>query len=110
MVGEDFPLLVTRMKVLAQTGASMTCCSSSEFFGHLTEDNFALVILCHSLQDDVGRRVIQETRRRWPTARVLQMTSLYDRHDGAGADDLTTSNPMTLLKHVTELLRLSKDL
>ena len=107
LVGEDFHLLASRAALLSKTGARVTCCNTAEFADHLGTEKYALVVLCHSLRQDVGSGIAGEAHKRWPTIRVLQVVSTYNRpaHLPAGVDGSTPADPGKVLEHVIELLR-----
>jgi DNA-binding NtrC family response regulator len=106
LVGDDFALLASRAAVLARTGANVTCCNSREFTQDLGRDGFGLVVVCHSLHGDTGCRIIKESNRRWPKARVIKVLGM----DGKSVpcechvDAVTDPEPKKLLEHVSGLL------
>ena len=107
LVGDDFPLLASRAAVLARTGANVTCCSSVEYAQDLGRDGFGLVVVCHSLDADTGCRIIQETKLRWPKARIIKVAGLDGKSVSCECrvDAVTDPEPKKLLEHVSGLLK-----
>ncbi|MDP9052113.1 MAG: hypothetical protein M3O31_15545 [Acidobacteriota bacterium] len=79
LIGEDIQLLESHAITLALTGASVTCCLSSELDLHQRREMFDLVVLCHTLESAIRRSLIAaEIYRRWPDAFILRIV----RRDG----------------------------
>jgi hypothetical protein len=73
LVGENFALLAPRAAILAKMVSNITCCDPSEFAQMAIRENFALVILCHSLSQEDLSFIASEARRRWPQSRLLHI-------------------------------------
>lgn len=74
LIGEDLTVLEGRAAALAITGASVTCCTSSELENDFGSGMFDLVILCHTIQPGFKRSSLTaEIFRRWPQAPILQV-------------------------------------
>jgi hypothetical protein len=73
LVGGSFALLAPRAAILAKTASHVTCCSPSEFVQMAIREDFALVVLCHSLSPEDLFFIASEARRRWPQSRVLHI-------------------------------------
>jgi hypothetical protein len=106
IVGDDFHLLATRAAILSKTGSKVTCCNASEFADHLGNDSFGLVVLCHTLAEDTRDRIVGDTHRRWPNARLLEVASLVQRRYVREVDAETASEPGKLLENACRLLNL----
>lgn len=106
LVGEDFALLATRAAVLAKTVSNITCCNPSEFFEQLPRDEFALVVLCHSLSDDLLISIAAEIHRRWPQARIVYLSKNMARSLPLerNVDAHATADPRKLVDTVAVLL------
>jgi hypothetical protein len=106
LVGEDFALLATRAAVLAKTASNITCCNPSEFFEQLPRDEFALVVLCHSLSDDLLVSIAAEIHRRWPQARIVYLSKNMAQPLPVERDvtALATADPRKLADTVAVLL------
>jgi hypothetical protein len=81
LIGEQPSLLAARAKILAETGARITCCDMNQLRGVLWDRDFDLVILCYTLLESGVQRscVISDVYRRWPRASVLQMVVGYGK-------------------------------
>ena len=105
LVGADLHLLHTRAAVLARTGADVAICQASELTT-LAHEDFHLVTLCHTLNEDTRRSVTTAARTQWPNARILQVFSSL-REPAAPptlADDTAPADPAELLAHTRQLL------
>lgn len=80
LIGEDSALLDARADALKRTGTTVTCCHAGELDLHPWNEQYDLVILCHTLKSGVERSlIVAEIYRRWPQARVLQVVTGYGR-------------------------------
>jgi hypothetical protein len=73
LVGGNFALLAPRAAVLAKMVSNVTCCNPSEFGQMPVHEEFALVVLCHSLDEEDLLHIAFEVRQRWPRSRLLHI-------------------------------------
>jgi hypothetical protein len=108
LIGEQPSLLATRANILAKTGVSVTCCDINQLNVLLRNENFDLVILCHTLLRSGVQRscVISDIYRRWPQASILQVVGGYgDRAAETGLDtSLMWRAPGELVQTAVKLL------
>jgi hypothetical protein len=112
LVGEDAHLLDTRAAILEQTGAAATCCPPSAITEHPEWEDFALVVLCHTIHD--AKKLGEEIHRRWPEVPVLQVLTSYgapspinwhvDATSAATHPGDLVEVAKVLLRHSTEVL------
>jgi DNA-binding response OmpR family regulator len=108
MVGMDLQLLASRAAVLSKVEAAVICCSPAGFTTDLNEDNFDLIVICHTLDGSMGRKIIEESRYRWPGARTLQVLSIQGSPLDSSADELTPCDPLRLIAAVAKILKLDR--
>jgi CheY-like chemotaxis protein len=107
LVGQDFRLLATRAAVLAKTDASVVCCNALEAMKLLESENFALVVLCHSLAEAQAAQITDAVHRRWPKTRVLMVVSNVAQerlYRGVEFDATSLPDPNHLVHRTAELL------
>jgi len=107
LVGDDFRLLATRAALLSKAGVNTVCCNPAEMMRDLQHENFDLVLLCHSLQDEVAKDVTAVARRWWPQAKLLLMVSdLSPRASRAfGCDGVIGAEPTEMMRQTMALLQ-----
>jgi CheY-like chemotaxis protein len=72
LVGDDLPLMATRVAALRRTGADVVPCKPGELVTLVGDEKFDVVVLCAALEEGVQRSVVANAQRRWPQARILQ--------------------------------------
>jgi DNA-binding NtrC family response regulator len=106
LVGDDVHLLASRAAVLASKKMEVVSCSAREVAAHSEGAKFDLIVLCHSLREDLRSATLKTARQRWPGARMLQI--LKDPYQmspvEAGTDAVTSTDPETLIDNVMKLL------
>lgn len=107
LVGDVARFLSIRGEVLSSIGAHVTCCTSAEVFQIMDREEFALVILCHSLDRDMRSALTAAIRQQWPRTRVLEMLLFPDESSLIGCDAHATalaSEPGRLIEIAKALL------
>src|ERR1035438_4607547 len=106
LVGDSLALLAPRAAVLAKMVSNVTCCNPFEFSRMTLCENFALVVLCHSLKEDDLLLIASEARRRWPQARLLHIwekdrqLSPVEQH----VDAIAATEPRRLAETIATML------
>jgi len=105
-IGENVELLRSRALVLEKTGASATYCTVVDFPAHWADRGIGLVVLCHTLEPEERRLILEKVGQRWPAARILQVSRDYgDDVKQAYVDDWVLAwEPEKLLRQAKELL------
>ena len=108
LVGEDLMLLETRAAVLRSTGAEILCADPVSAFAVQQEHECDVVVLCHSLREDICAALAEAVRRHWPKTRILLV--IPERDCGfadarAVVDAISSPEPEQLIQKTAELLR-----
>jgi len=103
LIGEDSHLLETRAALLADE-ANIIGKTPKMLTAAWPDGPFDLVILCHSLDDDVRLKVIRSTRQKWPAAKVLQVEPDFGSILPTEADAVTVATPKQLLRAAKGML------
>ncbi|GAC1420114.1 MAG: hypothetical protein NVSMB62_13790 [Acidobacteriaceae bacterium] len=106
LVGDDSILLATRAAILTRTGAKVVCCPSAECPDHVLDHDVALIILCHTLEDEAAETVASATPRHWPKARLVRLQQGMGRYPAIACDSnvVHLEGPRQLLNHVRGML------
>ena len=107
-VGEDVHLLRSRAAILRKTGGTVVCCSAAESFQLIAEQEFGLIVLCHSVHPADAARITDAAHR--PGAQTMVLLLVADRlvereYSGIQFDSRAFVEPACLLRASTELLR-----
>jgi PleD family two-component response regulator len=106
-VGEDNGLLKTRAEVLRKTGANVLCSSGTAAFKYITEWEFDLIVLCHSVPQQDAERISEAAHRKGSKTLVLLLVSdrVHEQdYDGIGLDGRSFVEPDCLIRSASELL------
>jgi CheY-like chemotaxis protein len=106
-VGEDLDLLKARAGVLRKTGANVLCSSGAAALKFITEWEFDLVVLGHSVRHQDAERITDAAHRSGSKTRVLLLVSgrvQEQKFDGVHLDGRSFVEPDCLIRSVTELL------
>jgi DNA-binding response OmpR family regulator len=108
LIGEDLTLLETRAAVLRSTGAEILCADPVSSFAVQQERECDLVVLCHSLREDICVALAEALRRHWPKTQILLV--IPDRDGGFAeardaVDGVSSTEPERLIQKTAELLR-----
>jgi len=105
-IGENVELLRSRAQVLEKTGASAAYCTPVNFPAHWGDRGIGLVVLCHTLEPEERRLILERIGQRWPAARILQVSSNFgDDVKQACVDGWVLGwEPEKLLRQAKELL------
>jgi DNA-binding NarL/FixJ family response regulator len=107
LVGEDELLQQTRAAVLRTIGADIICSSPDSALVVQEDQNCDLVVLCHSLREPLSASLAETIRSRWPSTRILQVTSsrIWEAAEAVPAvDAISTAEPERLIMRAVELL------
>lgn len=107
LVGEDELLLQTRAAVLRTTGAETLCCRPDSALTAQQDRECEVVILCHSLAEDISSALAESFHVRWPKTRILLMTAtrMWEQADSdAAVDAISSADPERLIQRTAELL------
>lgn len=106
-VGEDFDLLKTRAEVLRRTGANVLCSSGAAAIKYISEWEFDLVVLGHSLRQHDAERITDAAHRSGSKTQVLLLVSGREQEhefDQIDLDGRSFVEPDCLIRSATELL------
>jgi CheY-like chemotaxis protein len=108
LAGSDFRLLETRAAVLAKTGAEVIFRNTKETLGILDQDEFDLVILCHSLPERDAAEIVAKVHEKSPGTRILMVTSrldMYGMRPDSMVDATSLPEPGQLVALASQLLK-----
>lgn len=106
-VGEDFDLLKTRADVLRKTGANVLCSSEAAALKFITEWEFDLVVLGHSVRKEVAQRITDAAHRQGSKTLVLLLVSdrvREQQYDGITLDGRSFVESDCLIRSAVDLL------
>jgi DNA-binding response OmpR family regulator len=93
LAGDDLRLLETRAAVLGKTGSVVRWGSSVEAEFFLREEQFDMLILCHTLSAEQRERLMAFARKRWPKIYILQLVSTtFEEQSADGQNDIKLSS------------------
>jgi DNA-binding NtrC family response regulator len=106
-VGEDTGLLKTRAEVLRKTGANVLCSSGAAALKYITEWEFDLIVLGHSVSQMNAERISEAAHRKG--SKTLVMLLVSDRvgeqeYDGISLDGRSFVEPDCLIRSASDLL------
>jgi hypothetical protein len=106
LVGNDPWLLRTRALLLKRTETEVLTTDPYQFAKNAVNQQFELLVVCHSLDDAARRYVSTEAHRLWPRVRVMQVSDdYYGSNSEPYADDIVPScNPGEFVSHARTLL------
>lgn len=107
LVGEDEMLLHTRAAVLRMTGAEILRSGAASALDMQADRVCDVVVLCHSLREELWVRLAKEIRSGWPKTRILLVSADSVSEQAAtspGLDAVSPSDPDRLVKRTAELL------
>src|SRR5277367_2389373 len=108
LVGEDAMLLKTRAAVLGRIGAEIVCSNSVSALGVQADRECDVVVLCHSLREEVCAALAESLHERWPKTRVLLVVTQREWRPAdawAAVDGTSSTEPERLICRTAELLR-----
>lgn len=106
-VGEDFELLKTRAEVLRKTGANVLCSCGAAALKFMTEWEFDLVVLGHSVRPLDAKRITEAAHRPGSKTQVLLLVpeGVREREfDVVHADARSLVTPDALVQNASALL------
>jgi DNA-binding response OmpR family regulator len=107
LVGEDELIQQIRAAVLRTIGAEIICSSAKSALAIQAAQQCDLVILCHSLPEQLSAALAQSIRVRWPETPILQVASSR-KWEATGSDEsisaVSSADPERLIVRTTELL------
>lgn len=111
LVGEDSVLVATRAAVLSRTGAKVICFPSAASPDQVVDHDIAVVILCHTLQQEAARKFIAATARHWPQARLIRLLPGIGHYPALACESnvVNLEGPSQLLDRVREILKPPSD-
>lgn len=106
LVGDDLPLLATRVAALRRTGADVVPCKPGELVTHVGDEKFDVVVLCAALEGRVRRSVVANAKRRWPQAQILKDFTRFGAKPSVepGASIPTMAVPGKPIEHTAAML------
>lgn len=108
VVGKDEVLLQTRMAILGRRWA-VRCAEIAEVSRLVAEENCDLVILCTSLSQQDGKRVVRAVKSRRPEIPVLALEQSPGDAEVVEADAYAaTTRPEEWLQVVEEMMERAK--
>ena len=108
LVGEDELLQQTRAAVLRTTGVENICTPPRSALAIQQDRQCDLVILCHSLPDQLCAVLADNIHIRWPKTRILLVTPTRmweSPHFEIAVDAVSSADPVRLIRRATELLK-----
>jgi len=109
LIGEDELLQQTRAAVLRTTGAETLCCRPDSALTVQQNRECQVVVLCHSLSEEVSTALAESIHARWPGTRILLVTAtrMWEKADAVAAvDAVSSADPAHLIRRTIELLSL----
>jgi hypothetical protein len=106
-VGEDFELLKTRAEVLRKTGANVLCSCGAAAMKFMSEWEFDLVVIGHSVRPLYAQRITELAHRKGSKTQVLLLMPEGGRDhelDGVHADARSPIAPGTMVQSASALL------
>jgi CheY-like chemotaxis protein len=107
-VGEDPELLKTRAMLLQRLNAEVKWTTSiREALEYLSNENFDLIVLCHSLKESDTTGISNAVRMRQPPPNVLSISKSFGFNDERAqilCDAIVDSNPASLIDCARALL------
>lgn len=106
-VGEDFDLLKTRADILRKTGANVLCSSGAAAIKFISEWEFDLVVLSHSVRQEDAEQIADVAHRSGSKTQVLLLVSGREQDkefNQIPLDGRSFVDPACLLRSVTQLL------
>jgi DNA-binding response OmpR family regulator len=106
-VGNDEQLLATRLSVL-NTRWSAKAGVAAETLKLLREEQFDLLVVCHTVPEKQLRSLVHEVRKNHPEVRILALEVSSGSIAGLEADAIATTahGPQQMLERIASLLRL----
>ena len=107
LVGRDEMLLRTRAEVLRKTGAEIVWAYPESALAVQADRECDVVVLCHSLPQEVSDVLSETIHRLWPKTRILLVSSAraWEMPDAnAAVDGVSSSEPDRLILSTRELL------
>ena len=106
-ISEDERLLITRESVIRVLGIEVVSSLSNHAVERLRSDQFDLIILGHSINVDVAKRLALHARERSPAVRILLLRrTAHALQDFDFADAVCLPDPPILLEQISLLLGL----
>jgi DNA-binding response OmpR family regulator len=108
LVGEDDLLLRTRAAVLRTIGVEVAITNASAALEVQAARACDLLLLCHSVPEEVAAVIAAIFRARWQATPILRITSLrsWGSSQTDGLDAITSAEPDRLVKRTAELLHI----
>jgi DNA-binding NtrC family response regulator len=106
-VGEDTGLLKTRAEVLRKTGANVLCCSGAAALKYITEWEFDLIVLGHTVRQQDADKISEAAHRNGAKTLVLLLIGDKVRegeYKSVNIDAKSFAEPGCLVRSATELL------
>lgn len=106
-VGEDFELLKTRAEVLRKTGANVLCSCGAAALKFMSEWEFDLVVIGHSVRPLDAKRITETAHRPGSKSQVLLLVpESWHEHefDAVHADARSLATPASLVQSASALL------
>ena len=110
LAGSDSRLLATRAAVLLKTGAAVVHCNPIKALEILDREEFDLVVLCHSLQQEDVAVIVDKVHQKTPDAKILMVTSALDGYEpctNTKIDATSIPEPGHLVALAKELLQVT---
>ena len=107
-VGEDLDLLNTRAMLLETLGAEVKCATTLiEALEQVADENFDVIVLCHSLNQHAAVAISDAIRERKPPPLILKMTKYFGIEEEQAqflCDAIVDARPPSLIDCARELL------
>jgi hypothetical protein len=101
-------LLRTRAAVLSKIGAEIVCSNSASALAVQADRECDVVVLCHSLREEVCAALAESLHEHWPKTRVLLVVTEREwgtADEWAAVDGTSSTEPDRLICRTAELLR-----
>jgi CheY-like chemotaxis protein len=105
-IGQDEELLYTRSAVLRKCNAGVITARPSEAMEILKAGCFDLVVLCHTLSTEDMKKLVLLAHQQASDVQVLEVLRASEpnwERAHSGADDMSPSNPASLVAKVIEM-------
>lgn len=104
LIGDDPTLQYTRCKLLESAGYAVKSARSSVVVEELFLGEIDLVLLCHTVPENVARHIVSAFARLAPQIRVLRISFLSNPRGERGQTAFVQSRPAELLDAIAATL------
>lgn len=104
LIGDEQLLQYSRRMILETAGYAVRSVKSSVAVEGMLLRGIQVVLLCHTVREDVAKRIVNEVARLAPEITVLRIVSLDDPGGDEGKADAVSASPTAFLRTVAAKL------